>query len=120
MCGRGIRSHPAHGLLRRSGWRCGWPSCGRRLVEASERVGGAAGIEHLDPRQETFGTEDAQREDRYLGGPPAGAVGEAKNPGDEKRIGLHCEDIVVADGEIVAEIEQGAPMSQELLRSACG
>src|SRR5262245_65214472 len=74
--GRGIRRHAAYGLLRRSGWRS--ESRGRRfggqLVEAGERLGGAAGVEDLDPRQETVGADGTQSEARRFVDPAAGAI----------------------------------------------
>src|SRR5262249_8669485 len=117
MCGRGIRSHPTHGLLRRSGWRCDWPSCGRQLVEASERVGGAVGIKPFDAGRAAVGSEDAQREALGLVRPAAGAVGAAKDRGYEERVKLQGEDIVDADGVGRGEIEQSAQVPQELLRA---
>src|SRR5262249_61485427 len=111
------------------GRRFGWdgaltgalrPPFGGQLVEASDRLGGPVAIEHLDPRQETVGSQDDQREDRTFVGPAADTVAPAKDPGDEEGVRLQGEDIVVADGELIDEIEPGAPVPQPLLCSARG
>src|SRR5262245_14678517 len=112
--GRRVRRHAAYGFLRRSGWRSASRRrrCGGQLVEAGERLGGAAGVEDLDPRQETVGAVGKQIEGRIFVDPAAGAIPAAIGLGEEERVRPRGEDIVVAEGDVMAEIEVGGPVPQ--------
>src|SRR5215468_4051363 len=98
----------------------GSASVSRVARAASRRAMFAVAIEPLDAVDQAVGAEGAQREELCLDGPATGPVGAAKDLGDEERIRLHGEDIVEADGGDVGEIEPGAHVPQELLRSLRG
>src|SRR5262249_13559127 len=120
--GRRVRREVAYGFLRRSGWRS---ESGRRrfsgqLVEAGQRLGDAAGVEDLDPRQETVGAGGTKNEVRICVDPAADAIPAAIGLGEEERVRPRGEDIVVADGDVLAEIEDGAPVPQQLFCSVRG
>src|SRR5262249_4585668 len=88
--------------------------------EAGDRLGGAAWVEDLDPCHETIGPVDGEREGFIFVDPAAGAIRTAPGLGEEERVRPQGEDIVVAEGDVMAEIEVGAPVPQQLLRSARG
>src|SRR5262249_60814119 len=71
------------------------------------------------PREEPTGPEGKQRGGCYCEGPAAGAIGAKKDTGDEERVRVQGEDVVVAHGDI-GEIEHGAYLPQQVLRSARG
>src|SRR5262249_21722888 len=116
--GRGVRTDAAVAPPCRSG--CDGRRLGREFVEAGERLRGAARVEDLDPRQETVGAEGKQIEVRIFVDPAAGAIPAAIGPGEEERVRPRGEHIAVAEGDVMAEIEMGAPVPQQLFRSARG
>ncbi len=58
-------------------------------------------------RQKTIDSEDPERRELPLEGAAAGAVGAEVRPADEQRVGAQAEDVVVADGDVVGDLEQG-------------
>ena len=104
--GRGVRSHAApHGRRR----------LGRQLVEARERLGLALGVEPLDPLQEAIRSGDPEDEEGSFVGPAAGTGSAKVSPAQEQRIRLQAEDLVVAQGGVLGELERGAVVLQQRL-----
>ena len=65
-------------------------------------------------------SEDPEPEELPLVGAAAGAVGAEVRPAHEERIGPQAEDVVLAHGDVVGDLEQRAAVLQQRFRPARG